>query len=65
MAYPRIARISNQRRKAPGDADRPFDAAQQQNATIRAHASAVQCGDDFLAFDGWCAFRSIVITDSV
>jgi hypothetical protein len=49
----RVAWISTQRRKAPGEADGPLDGSQQHHPIIRAPASAVECSNDFLAFDGW------------
>jgi hypothetical protein len=49
----RIARVGDHRREARGDPNGPLHSGQQHDAAIGSDAPAVECGDDFLAPDGW------------
>jgi hypothetical protein len=48
-----IARNGDQRREPVGDAKLLLDCSEQHQPTIGSHASAIDRGGDFLAFDIW------------
>jgi len=49
----RVASVGDQRGQSGGDAAAGLDGGKQHDAAIGGHASAIDCGGDFLALDRW------------
>jgi hypothetical protein len=49
----RVARIGDQRRQPLRDTDAALGGGQQHHPAIGGDTAAIECGRDFLAFDGW------------